>query len=274
MQSTVEVYPASWSVTGQGTLRKIIDASTTEAADWTVAVPVTVARIGITPQADRFTIQRWTAQLIGRGGLTGKDVLTSLSAPPRVTGMTLDVDEQPFATINVDLKSTQTNGSSMPVVSGTVGPIRARDAQGKGNCAWQFARGGIATLVPPQPTTTTSAATASSPSTVMLGGGSGGTLVAAPTTTSTTTTSTQTATVASSGTTATLATPLATTTLTTVNGSMSPRTITLAGFTGAGASSSAVAPRTITLTGFTGAGASTSVAPRTITLPGWTAAGH
>src|SRR5439155_14756330 len=42
MQSTVEVYPASWSVTGQGTLRKIIDASTTEASDWTVAVPTTV----------------------------------------------------------------------------------------------------------------------------------------------------------------------------------------------------------------------------------------
>src|SRR4051794_23478213 len=39
MQSTVEVYPASWSVSGQGTLKKTLDASMTEAADWTVAVP-------------------------------------------------------------------------------------------------------------------------------------------------------------------------------------------------------------------------------------------
>src|SRR2546427_12307030 len=37
MQSTVEVYPASWSVTGVGMLKKTTDAST-EAADWTVAV--------------------------------------------------------------------------------------------------------------------------------------------------------------------------------------------------------------------------------------------
>ena len=270
MQSTVEVYPASWSVTGQGTLKKTTDAST-EAADWAIAVPATVAQIGITPHADRFTIQRWTAQRIGRGGLTGKDVLTALSAQPRVTSMTLDVDEQPFATIDVDLKSTQTNGSSTPAVSGTVGPIRPRDAQGKGNCAWQFARGGIATLAPPQPTTTTSAATASSSSTVMLGGASGGTLVPAPTTTSTTTQPA--ATIGSTNTTSgatTIGSVGSQTGFTAVgSATVSPRTITLAPFTATGSS----ATRTITVSGFTAVGSGAAIAPRTITLAPWISAG-
>ena len=53
---------------------------------------------------------------------------------------------------------------------------------------------------------------------------------------------------------------------------VSPRTITLAGFTAAGAFT-AVAARTIALPGFTAAGVFTPTPPRTITLTGWTAAG-
>ena len=84
--------------------------------------PGTAARIGITPQGDRFTIQRWTAQLVAGGGLIGKNVLTTLSAPPRVTGMTLSVDEQPFATINADSNGGVLGSLFCALANAKVGP--------------------------------------------------------------------------------------------------------------------------------------------------------
>lgn len=53
---------------------------------------------------------------------------------------------------------------------------------------------------------------------------------------------------------------------------VSPRTITLSGFTAAGVFT-AVPARTIALPGFTSVGVFTPIPPRTITLTGWTAAG-
>jgi hypothetical protein len=250
-QSNVEVYPATWSVTGTGMLRKGTDALT-ETAQWTVMVPATPAAFGVTTHLDRFTVQRWTKQIVV-SGLTGQDVVTSTGAQPRVTNLRLSVDEQPFASIDVDLKSTSANGSSTPVVSGTVGPMRPRDAQGRGSCSWQFARGTTARLVPPPSSITTS-----STATAKLAQPTASTTPTITSTTPATTSTTPTTTVTSIA-------PL-------IRIAPLPRTITLAGFTAAGPAS-AVAPRTITLTGFTAQGTAAAVAPRTIVLPGWTAAG-
>ena len=273
-QSNVEVYPGTWTAIGTGMLRKMTDA-VSETAQWTVMVPPMPAAFGITTQLDRLTVQRWTRQIVAAGGLTGQDVVAVTGSQPRTTNMILSVDEQPFATINVDLKATQANGSSTPVVSGLVGPIRPKDAQGKANCSWQFGRGG--SLAPPPPSLTASSSAASTATvaqpTVTLGGaiaptGTTAVMQPAPTTSSTTSTATTTTTTP----TTTTSTMVATGILPLLTTAPMPRTITLTGFTAAG-TAAGVAPRTIALTGFTAAGPAAAVAPRTIVLPGWTVAG-
>jgi hypothetical protein len=212
-------------------------------------VPAMAAAFGVTTHLDRLTIQRWTKQIVAGGGLTGQDVVQT--SPPRVTNMALSVDEQPFATIDVDLKATQANGSSSPMVSGTVGPLRPRDAQGRGSCSWQFARGATSSLVPPPSTTSTTASTTSTTPTTMTATTILPLLTIAPLPRTITLTGFTAAGPASA---------------------VAPRTITLTGFTAQGPAA-AVAPRTITLTGFTAQGPAAAVVPRTIVLPGWTAAG-
>ena len=151
VQDNVQLYPATWSAAGQGSLRRTLGTNT-GTAQWTLAVPATNTTIAITKHADRLTIQRWTAQLVGRGALKGTDTIVNGSLQRPAT-MTLDVDERLFATINVDLTKTQTTGASSPVVAGGVGPLRPPDAQARGNCTWQFAQGGTA-VSPPAATAT------------------------------------------------------------------------------------------------------------------------
>src|SRR3954469_9727672 len=50
-RTDVQVYPATWSVTGKGSMRKMTGGNT-ETAEWTVAVPPMAAKIGVTTHAD------------------------------------------------------------------------------------------------------------------------------------------------------------------------------------------------------------------------------
>jgi hypothetical protein len=178
--ANVEIYPTSWTVTGNGSLQRV-NGPTTVSAQWMVNGTLQNVTIGATLHVDRITVQRWTNHGPARSGLTGTEISTT-NGVARSRYVVLDVQQWAFPGIETGTTSNRATGSSTLPFDGLRGPMNPPSgAMGTAACTWDFARGGVSPSSPP-PSTVNAPATPS-PGTPVSGGsptGSGAGTPSAP----------------------------------------------------------------------------------------------
>jgi hypothetical protein len=158
--ANMEIYPASWTVTGDGSLQRV-NGPTTVSARWTVNGTLPNVTIGTTRHIDRVTVQRWTNHGPARSGLTGTEISTT-NGVPRSRPVILDVQQWAFPAIETGPTSTRATGSSTVPFDGLRGPMNPPSgALGTAACTWDFARGGVPPSAPPSSTPAVPAAPSS-----------------------------------------------------------------------------------------------------------------
>jgi hypothetical protein len=146
--ANMEIYPASWTVTGDGSLQRV-NGPTTVSAQWSVNGTLQTVTIGTTRHLDRMTVQRWTNHGPARSGLTGTEISTTNSVP-RSRAVVLDVQQWAFPAIETGTASARATGSSSLPFDGLRGPMNPPSgASGVAACSWDFARGGVSPSAPP-----------------------------------------------------------------------------------------------------------------------------
>jgi hypothetical protein len=138
----IPVYPASWSVTGQGTVQRTVGPQVI-AGSWNTNVAPTNARIAIFVRAsdNRLVIKTFHSQLSAPGAVTGRRQTTVTGAAPTQSAVQAAATEWTFPTIEDSPTSTNVTGSSTVVIPGSVLPMQAPTANGTANCTWQFNKG-------------------------------------------------------------------------------------------------------------------------------------
>ncbi len=124
-QSNVEIYPATWTVTGAGSLQR--RGRTLVPEQWSGKGTLTNVEIGFTRHLDRITFQRWSGAGPARGAYTGAETRPSM-----------DVQQWAFPAGQDSLTSTRITGSNTSNFNGAVGPLAPADAKGTAACAWDF----------------------------------------------------------------------------------------------------------------------------------------
>jgi hypothetical protein len=139
--ANMEIYPTSWTVTGDGSLQRV-NGPTRVSAQWTVNGTLQNVTIGTTLHRDRITVQRWTNHGPARSALTGSEI-TTINGVGRSRNVVLDVQQWAFPAIVTGTTSTRATGSNTLPFDGLRGPLNPpRGAMGTAACAWDFARGG------------------------------------------------------------------------------------------------------------------------------------
>ena len=137
--ANMEIYPASWTVTGDGSLQRV-NGPTAVSAQWTVSGALQNVTIGTTLHLDRITVQRWTNHGPARSGLTGTETSTT-NGVPRSRAVVLDVQQWAFPAIETGTTSTRATGSNTLPFDGLRGPLNPPSgAMGTAACTWDFAR--------------------------------------------------------------------------------------------------------------------------------------
>jgi hypothetical protein len=144
----MEIYPTSWTVTGDGSLQRV-NGPTIVSAQWTVNGTLQNVTIGTTLHPDRITVQRWSNHGPARSALTGSEISTT-NGVARSRSIVLDVQQWAFPGIETGTTSTRATGSNTVPFDGLRGPMNPPgDAMGTAACAWDFARGGVSPSAPP-----------------------------------------------------------------------------------------------------------------------------
>jgi hypothetical protein len=133
-QGAMQVYPATWSVTGQGSAQR-----TTLAAQWINNVPGMNAPLAIFVRAsdNRLMIKSWHAQLVAAGGISAvRQIGATQTTTPSAAY------EWMFPQIEADPSQQVVNGTGNINVPGNATAIPSTSAMGTANCSWQFSKGG------------------------------------------------------------------------------------------------------------------------------------
>jgi hypothetical protein len=152
-QGSITVYPATWSVTGQGWHDRTRNANR-RVAQWTVSVPgpnaPVSAPIGFTlrPLGGQFDVAKWHAQLTAGGGYTGPEQYINDGVPQPPGRLVMTVYEWQFPKIEAAVKDTQLSGSHTTEVKAFVGPLQPGEAQALVRCTWALGRGSAPALPP------------------------------------------------------------------------------------------------------------------------------
>lgn len=137
LSGAIQVYPATWSSAGQGTVQQPI-----RTAQWTVDVQPMNAPLGIFIRAsdNRLVIKGYHSQLYSPSGVTGTQLMpTPGTVQFATTEWTLPVIED-------SPTSTSVSGSGTVVVGGTSLPLQPGATNTIANCTWQFSKGATAVL--------------------------------------------------------------------------------------------------------------------------------
>lgn len=153
VQGSVTVYPATWSVSGQGWHDRTRNTNR-RVAEWTVnlpgANPPVSAPIGFTRHAvgGQFDVAKWHAQLTASGGYTGTDQYINDGVPQTPGRLVMTVYEWQFPKIEAIVTETQLTGSRTTEVRAFVGPLQPSEAQSIVTCTWALGRGSVPPLSP------------------------------------------------------------------------------------------------------------------------------
>jgi hypothetical protein len=153
-QGAMKVYPATWTVAGQGWHDRTRYASR-RIAKWTTSVPGTNAPIKApvaflnVPVTGALAVQLWHAQLVASGGATGTDDYFDSGIPKSSGRLVQSVYEWQFPKIEGDPGATQLSGSNTVEVKAGVGPVQPGDARVTITCTWELGIGTAKPLPPP-----------------------------------------------------------------------------------------------------------------------------
>jgi hypothetical protein len=149
-QGAMQVYPATWSTSGQGTMQRA-QGTQTIAGQWATNVQGMNAPLTIFVRASdqRLMIGQYHAQVVAPSGVIG--VKQSGGTRSNISSAAY---EWRFPTIVAGVDDTVVSGSGAAPVSGGLLPLQSPAVTGSATCSWQFSRGGGAT--PSLPATTPS----------------------------------------------------------------------------------------------------------------------
>jgi hypothetical protein len=180
VQGSVTVYPATWSVTGQGWHDRTRNTNR-RVAQWTVDVPgqnsPRRAAIGFTRHAvgGGFDVGRRNAQLTSGGGYAGPERYIHDGVVQQPTRLAGTVYEWQFSKIEAAASQQQLVGATSAEVKAFVGPLQPSDAVSTVTCAWALGQGSAPPLPPP------TMSPLSTPASVALGGSAPPAIQTAPT---------------------------------------------------------------------------------------------
>jgi hypothetical protein len=140
---SLAVYPATWSVTGQGQ-RKDVQGGLAATTRWKTDVPPMSGTVAIfVNSARQLIIKSYHAQLVARDAASGTtDVADPNAVKPAAQARS--VFEWQFPAIQDAATSTDVSGStSTPIASG-IGPMQPPGLKGVAACQWHFSKGGAA----------------------------------------------------------------------------------------------------------------------------------
>jgi hypothetical protein len=137
-QGAMQIYPATWSVTGQGGAQRA-QGSQVMAAQWSSNVPSMNAPIAIFVRAsdNRLVIKLWHAQLSAFGATNSVRQVGSTQTNAAYTAY-----EWSFPAIDDVATSTNVSGTGTVQATGNSMPVPAANGNGLANCKWQFSKGG------------------------------------------------------------------------------------------------------------------------------------
>lgn len=173
LQGSVRAYPATWTVTGQGSFDRTRN-NFRRIAQWTVALPASMsAPIGFTlTPSGQLEITKWHAQITAPGSYSGTDQNINDGVPQAPRGLAQTLYEWQFPKIEVPASQTRITGSRTYDVRTQIGPLQPDDAVATISCAWSFGQGAATALpAPPAPGTGSSSTGSGGAPAGGLGGG-------------------------------------------------------------------------------------------------------
>lgn len=138
---SLRVYPAVWSVAGQGG-RSDVSGPQMTTAQWTTNVPGINAPIAIfVNSANQLIIKSYHSQLRADGGVTGTQAVT-VGGAQKTTPVSYSRMEWQFPIIETDASLSEVSGTSSNLVTQAIGPMQPPGLRGSATCQWQFSKSG------------------------------------------------------------------------------------------------------------------------------------
>ena len=169
VEGAFRLYPATWTVTGQGSRQRVMGDGRTVVEQWTTAGSPRPAPISVWIRASDATL-RFTSrhpQLLSQGAATGTSTARSTTgnAPVQTTPIGYDVYEWTFPAIeSVSATSTTVSGSAGPrPVQGSIAPGQPPGTSLTEACSWRFVQSTVLASAPPPPASPSPAPATTSP---------------------------------------------------------------------------------------------------------------
>ena len=145
-QGAFEIYPATWTVSGQGSFDRS-SASSRRTANWTANVPGMNAPISfhVTPTGRRV-VKLWHSLLSMHRAYSGTEQYFQQGVPQLPKTFEATVYEWQPSQIEVPPADTRISGSQTLEVRKQVGPVQSPDTPATVVCTWSFGRGSAPAL--------------------------------------------------------------------------------------------------------------------------------
>jgi len=139
LQGAIHLFPAIWSVSGQGSLQRTQGAQTLK-AQWTTSASLPNAPIALFVRASdgKLVIKSGHAQLRAKGGVSGTQQVTINGVAQTPGPISLEAFEWSFPSAEVAGTSKSISGSQTVPTTGSVGPMQPGGSQGTAACSWSF----------------------------------------------------------------------------------------------------------------------------------------
>jgi hypothetical protein len=135
------VYPATWSVTGQGGRQDSSGAQIVR-AQWQTAVPPMNAPLRIfVNSGNQLIIKSYHAQLRMDGAAIGSRQVMAAGVAQNPTSVSFAEFEWQFPRVEVEATRTDVAGTSSSPVNSGVGPLQPPGTSATATCQWHFSKG-------------------------------------------------------------------------------------------------------------------------------------
>ena len=142
LQGQMQVYPASWSASGNGATQRPQGAQALQAT-WNSTVPGISAPIAVFFRGydKRLIIKAWHSQLRQQASIRGTRLVSAAGAAPTQSALVSDAYEWQFPTVESDPTGTTVSGSGTVEVGGGYLLLQPTMASTKAACQWEFVEG-------------------------------------------------------------------------------------------------------------------------------------
>ncbi|HUL83309.1 MAG TPA: hypothetical protein VL131_14260, partial [Gammaproteobacteria bacterium] len=136
----MQIYPATWSVSGQGSIRRAQEARTSS-TQWAVAVPPTDAPLAMFVRASdgKFIIRQWHSLATRENGVTGTREIVAGGATQQSSSISSAASEWPLPWIETTADANITGSLSVPI-SGLGAELTPAGQSSTATCTWRFSR--------------------------------------------------------------------------------------------------------------------------------------